>query len=120
MRLGDLDALKKSLDFVYDYDYIGSRSKEGIASDIIEAIDNAPTIEEKSYAMGYQDGVEDEALDIRPHGKWEFFSIGDNQYTRCSLCKDEHIGEDTDLDWWYDNFKYCPKCGAYMWKETQK
>jgi len=68
-----------------------------------------------------------EALDFalknlkeRPIGEWEFFSIGNNQYTRCSVCKDEHISEYTDLDWWYDNFKYCPKCGAFMMTDKNR
>lgn len=46
MRLIDADELKKSLNFIYDCAYIESRSKEGVASDIIDAIDNAPTVEE--------------------------------------------------------------------------
>jgi hypothetical protein len=58
------------------------------------------------------------ALEERPQGEWEFFSIGNNQYSRCSVCKDEHTSEYTDLDWWYDNFKYCPNCGAYMVREA--
>jgi hypothetical protein len=44
MRLIDADALKEALNFVYDCAYIDSKSKEGIVSDIIDEIDNAPTI----------------------------------------------------------------------------
>jgi len=33
-------------------------------------IENAPTVEEKSYAMGYQDGVEDGLDEIRPQCEW--------------------------------------------------
>lgn len=43
MRLIDADKLKKSLNYIYDCAYIESRSKEGIASDIIDEIDQAPT-----------------------------------------------------------------------------
>lgn len=52
-------ALKKSLNFVYDCDYIGSKSIEGIVSDIIEEIDHAPTVPNRyddGYAQGYIDG----------------------------------------------------------------
>lgn len=45
MRLIDADKLKKSLNFVYDCAYIDSKSKEGIVSDIIDEIDNAPTFD---------------------------------------------------------------------------
>lgn len=38
------EALKKELNFVYSCAYIESKSKEGIASDIIDVIDNAPTV----------------------------------------------------------------------------
>lgn len=43
-RLIDADNLKKKLQYVYSCDYIDSKSKEGIASDIIDEIDNAPTV----------------------------------------------------------------------------
>ena len=39
------EALKKALNYIYDCAYIDSKSKEGIASDIIDEIDNAPTVE---------------------------------------------------------------------------
>ena len=44
-RLIDAEDLKKKLQYVYSCDYIDSKSKEGIASDIIDEIDNAPTVE---------------------------------------------------------------------------
>lgn len=44
MRLIDADDLKKKLQYVYSCDYIDSTSKEGIASDIIDEIDNATTV----------------------------------------------------------------------------
>lgn len=59
MKLGDLDALKESLNFVYDCAYIDSKSKEGIVSDIIATIDNAPAVPDRydeGYAQGYIDG----------------------------------------------------------------
>ena len=47
VRLIDANALKEALNFIYDCAYIDSKSKEGIASDIIDEIDNAPTINEE-------------------------------------------------------------------------
>lgn len=49
MRLIDADDLKKKLQYVYSCDYIDSKSKEGIASDIIDTIDNAPTVDVMSF-----------------------------------------------------------------------
>jgi len=56
-RLIDADALKMKLQYVYSCDYIGSKSKEGIVSDIIDAIDNAPTIEPKKDEIRWTDKV---------------------------------------------------------------
>lgn len=44
MRLIDADALKRKLQYVYSCEFIGSKSKEGIVSDIIDEIDKAPTV----------------------------------------------------------------------------
>ena len=55
-RLIDADELKKKLQYVYSCDYIGSKSKEGIASDIIDEIDNAPTVEVTKAPIGYDYG----------------------------------------------------------------
>lgn len=49
MRLIDADELEKKLQYVYSCDYIDSKSKEGIASDIIDEIDNAPTVDVMSF-----------------------------------------------------------------------
>ena len=74
MRLGDLDALKKSLNFVYDCSYIESKSKEGIASDIIDEIDNAPTVFPGSWSEGFHEGFQaGSKLGMafsRPQGEW--------------------------------------------------
>lgn len=59
---------------------------------------------EKSYAMGYQDGVEDGLNDIRPKGKWVNQFIGGNECVMCSECK-LHFDIGTN---------YCPNCGADM------
>lgn len=63
MRLGDLDALKQT------FAEYGEKAKftQGACQQLI---DNAQTIEEKSYAMGFQDGLEDGLQDIREQGDW--------------------------------------------------
>lgn len=121
MRLGDLDALKKSLNFVYDCTYIGSKSKEGIVSDIIEEIDNAPTVDLKDiYQEGHYDGhLEGYTKAIneeRPQGKWirneeidkrtgelHPITFGGIVIYTCSICGSSE---------WGGNF--CPNCGARM------
>lgn len=57
---------------------------------------------EKSYAMGYQDGLEDGLNDIRPKGEWIF--------SRCDKCGAYHNSM-------YRNF--CPNCGADMRGDTK-
>ena len=59
---------------------------------------------EKSYAMGYQDGLEDGLNDIRPKGEWINQFIGGNECVMCSECK-LHFDIGTN---------YCPNCGADM------
>ena len=72
--------------------------------DVIEIIDNAPTVLHDNYSMGYQDGVR-KVLSERPTGEWK---VSDNRWglgsLRCSNC---NIYYDTDPN-------YCPNCGAYM------
>ena len=86
MRLIDADALKKELNFVYSCAYIESKSKEGIASDIIDIINNALTV------------------DKRPQGEW----IDHGNHIECNQCgvwflKDHLIRK-----------SFCPNCGAKM------
>ncbi len=78
----------------------------------LSVIDNAPSVEEKSYAMGYQDGLEDGLQDMRPQGEWikwnykTFGGLGDWEY-KCSNCEKVYGGE----------YNFCPNCGASMRKE---
>ena len=71
-------------------------------------IDNAPTVEENFYAMGYQDGLEDGLDDIRPQGEWTYTipdinSIGFWYCNQCNFIKDAWM-----------KYRYCPNCGANM------
>ena len=133
MRLIDADALKKVLNFVYDCAYIDSKSKEGIVSDIIDEIDNAPTVEPEVKEVPIatvtfdmeklkeltNDIVEriksGEIVVPRPKGKWIdvpcerdlLFNTG-IKYT-CSVCgKFNSNGHSS----------FCPDCGADMRGDT--
>ena len=83
------EALKKKLQYVYSCEYIGSKSKEGIVSDIIDNIDNAPAIE------------------TQPQGEWKVKGIGINTqkniwHVVCPKCNCDMFTEFTS---------YCPNCG---------
>ena len=96
-------------------DLIGREYVEGIVEELenicingdeyiltlLSNIKNAPPVEEKSYAMGYQDGLEDGLNDIRPQGKW----ICEYRTCKCSVC-----GFATVID----TYNFCPNCGADM------
>ena len=96
MRMIDADKLKNKLNFVYDCAYIENKSKEGIASDIIDEIDNAPTVHHpncdncedkaKQYTLGFQDG----------------YDYGYN--FKCSGCGKQVV----------DKTNFCPNCGVAM------
>lgn len=105
---GDLisrSALKKELNFVYSCAYIESKSKEGVASDIIDVIDNAPAVEQ-NWRFYYDHGYKQAERDLkRPQGEWIFRNgvtcIG---YYKCSNCGEVERAEKN----------FCPNCGAKM------
>ena len=104
MRTIDADALKKKLQYVYSCEYIGSKSKEGIVSDIIDAIDNAPTVPLPDFKDGYKQAILDGKTNFsRPQGEW---IIHDRECLKygCNQC-----GNLTNI-----NSNFCPNCGAYM------
>lgn len=105
MRSVDADKLKQT------FAEYGEKAKftQGACQQLI---DNAQTIEEKSYAMGYQDGLEDGLQDIRPQGEWVKDGIGSY---RCSLCG-RVICTSISNDKPYEDYPFC-HCGASMWKE---
>lgn len=81
-----------------------SSNREWLLMDLDEIIDNAPTVEEKSYAMGYQDGLEDVLDGIRPQGKWIYHSDDYIAFYTCDKC-----GSAGDIQ-----DKFCRNCGANM------
>ena len=105
VRLIDAEALKKEVENLVaggaeglkDYYENGSKSDEnswiGGVYDAWDLVCNAPTIEEKSYAMGYQDGAEDGLQGIRTEGKWIYhraqgWSVIIATKNSCSICYD--------------------------------
>lgn len=119
---GDLinrDALKKALNFVYNCAYIDSRSKEGIASDIIAEIDNAPAVECLQFNIFCENADEQAIADmraelkrvlneIRPEGEW----IDDSPTSwKCSCCG-------YGVNRW-NNTPFCPNCGIKV-QHTEK
>lgn len=109
MRLIDANALKEALNFVYDCAYIDSKSKEGIVSDIIAEIDNAPTVKTYCYFCGQ---TEHGQIEDRPQGEW--IITGEEQgalgiiykMRKCNKCG------------WENSLliprNFCPNCGAKM------
>lgn len=107
---GDLisrTALKNALNYIYDCAYIDSKSKEGIASDIIAEIDKVPAVE-YTFEEAFQKTVCEQRLYCpeRPQGEW----VMDNEHTKnpllwykCNLCGVYHSPTN-----------YCPNCGAKM------
>lgn len=112
------EALKSALNYIYDCAYIESKSKEGIVSDIIAEIDNAPTIESdnelkekielcKNAYRIMSDAFECEVTkNTRPTGEWRvrLDDDGVTYHFYCSCCGRE-VQVITD---------YCPYCGAKM------
>ena len=65
------EELKRKLQYVYSCDYIGSKSIEGVVSDIIDEIDNAPTVPLPDFKEGYKQAIIDGETNFsRPQGEW--------------------------------------------------
>ena len=69
-------------------------------------IDNAPTVCNDNYAMGYQDGVK-KVLSERPTGEW----IVDGHHYKCSICGKTLAIIPSESD---DDLIGCPYCLADM------
>ena len=125
MRLIDADALKKTLNFVYSCAYIESKSKEGIASDIIDEIDNAPTVPQVTVfaETASKEEIEDFKQELenvleKPQGKWiadiNHCYSDDEDTFECSVCKEPFtLTYGTPKD---NLYNFCPNCGADMRK----
>lgn len=110
MRRIDADALKKTMLNYIDckHDSTNHCADRCTAYDFLVMLEEAPTIEEKSYAMGYQDGAEDGLQGIRTPGKWVYRNdnpLIPSGYYECNVCE---IGKSLTEQ------NYCPYCGADM------
>lgn len=103
------EALKRALNFVYNCAYIDSRSKEGIASDIIVEIDKAQAVE-YTFEEAFQKTVCEQRLycPSRLQGEW----IIDGHHIRCNRCNEYICNTDREGNKIPNNF--CPNCGAKM------
>ena len=110
MRLGDLDALKEVI--TANHYLLSSRNNSidygMFTTGIIQAIDNAPTVEYPFYQEAYQTGYE-EGKNERPQGKWIVKSNGTTHYYACDKC-----GSAGDIQ-----DKFCRECGADMRNITE-
>ena len=98
------EALKKAIVLNRDID-------RNAVCDVLDIIDNAPTVLHDNYSMGYQDGVR-KVLSERPQGEWEEpFEMNGKSYHKCTNC---HISSELIL---FGN--YCPNCGAEMKGEEE-
>lgn len=104
------EALKNALNYIYDCAYIDSKSKEGIASDIIAEIDKAPTVE-YTFEKAFQKTVCDQRLYCpeRPQGEW-YYNYQDGWH--CSICHESVKGMPTVMG--KAKFAFCPNCGAKL------
>ena len=120
MRLGDLDALRDNIEHLYS---IYAENKDWFYTDVLNHIDNAPTVEQEVYMTGedydlYMKGYNQARKDLeRPQGEW----VATKYYTwECSKCgKSPTIGmgyvqNHTEL------FNFCPNCGASMMTGGEK
>ena len=94
MRLIDADALIEDVD--------GDLTDSIAEGRAIEKIMNAPTIEERK--MG-------EWMERNTHFMGEKYGIEEWQSARCSVCEKIHT---TPYMYFFDDFKFCPNCGADM------
>lgn len=103
MRTIDADALKK---YKFTTQIANGVELEDIEVVPVAAIDNAPTVCNDNYSMGYQDGVK-KVLSERPTGKWiEHYDSSDGfTWLTCSRCM---------FKAYEDDYKFCPNCGADM------
>lgn len=115
MRRIDADSLKKTMLNYIDCENCTHKDTTFCADrctayDFLVMLEEAPTIEEKSYAMGYQDGLEDGLNDIRQKGEWlgVVCESGGFYHGTCSICK---VRNDIPA---IPNAHFCPNCGADM------
>ena len=131
MRLGDLDALRKNMEFVCMGIMAGTEPYNAPLTEI----DNAPTVEERSYEQGVIDGRDTEFDNgfeqgyakgyencehdnERPQGEWiareDMDYLDENKvvhnHFQCKKCGLIH----DFIDGHTSQYNFCPNCGADM------
>ncbi len=103
MRLIDADALKEALTEIFDIVEVVT------FDDIIEKIDNAPTMPLPDFKEGYKQAILDGKTNYsRPQGEWIPLTLYNGfTYWECSECGEKNIFALT---------KFCFHCGAKMMK----
>lgn len=85
------------------------------AKDIIDLIDNAPTVE-YTFEEAFQKTVCEQRLycPARPQGEWIYDELLNNW--KCSECGEtpKTIGYAGNTDFMKEHFKFCNHCGADM------
>lgn len=116
MRLIDADALKKALKWIEDNPYID------LGREIMQEIDNAPTVETHDTVNMYCDKDTQIIVEqIRPKGEWIICNQDNDGIHKieCPFCKYTKGTEFGDLFTLTFEYlpPYCEKCGADMRKE---
>lgn len=104
MRLIDADKLGNKVADLYTE---GEEATEAdkVVNDVIDLIDNAPTVTIKEWKEEMPIYIKDAMLEaLRPQGEW----LGTDGEYQCNKCYEKR---------WYRS-NYCPQCGAYM-KEAE-
>lgn len=117
MRAIDVDALKKDIDFQHICECChnnGNTCDICPVAEIEKKIEEAPTVEEKSYAMGYQDGAEDGLQGIRTEGKWIYHRAQGEflPYMECDNCHEEFLLNMLRPAEFRKANRFCSNCGA--------
>lgn len=121
MRRIDADALKKTMLNYIDCEKCTHKDTNYCADlcaayDFLVMLEEAPTIEEKSYAMGYQDGAEDGLQGIRTEGKWIYHRAQGEflPYMECDNCHEEFLLNMLRPAEFRKVNRFCSNCGADM------
>lgn len=78
------------------------------ATNLVKAIDNAPTIPLSDFKDGYKQAILDGKTNYsRPQGEWIFGSTLGHGWMKCSNCCVSQSGQTSC-------WSYCPNCGAEM------
>ena len=106
MRLIDADYLKRMFDVACGTNREVFNIADSVYNFAIKTIDDAPTVCNDNYAMGYQDGVK-KVLSERPQGEWIVDEFGRKICGKCQFPFAE-----------FQSNNYCSLCGAKMTKEA--